>query len=237
MICGTANISDKGERMYFQFLIEDGSTKILIDHVMGKLRAQNPDRNIEYDSKSFAGIGHLSTTGTVRERKGSGLLNNLPRYLKGIDKSLRNMGRQAAIVVVLDNDLRDQKKFQKQLEDEADKLCLSTDHVFCIAVREMEAWLLGDSSAILAAYPLARLQQLKRYQQDGLCETWQMLANVAYPGGMDGLRKKARTSYTEIANAKEAWADKIGSRLDLDQNKSPSFQRMLHELRSRIEAE
>lgn len=237
MICGTANILDKGERMYFQFLIEDGSTKILIDHVMHKLQTQYPDRSVLYDAKSFAGIGHLSTRGTVRERKGSGLLNNLPLYLKGIDKSLRNMGRHAVIIVVLDNDLRDQKKFQEQLENEADKLCLSTDHVFCIAVREMEAWLLGDSAAILAAYPLARLQQLKRYPQDGLCETWQMLANVVYPGGMDGLKKKARTSYTEIANAKEAWADKIGSQLDLDQNRSPSFQRMLHELRSRIETE
>ena len=92
--------------MYFQFLIEDKSTEILVNHVMEKLKKIYPDKFIGFNIKSFNGIGHLSTHGNLQERKGSGLLNNLPLYLRGFDRSLAQMS-QAAIFVVLDNDKRD----------------------------------------------------------------------------------------------------------------------------------
>ena len=63
--------------MYFQFLIEDLSTEILINHVIEKLKAKYPDREIYADTKSFKGIGHLATHGNLMERKGGNLLNNL----------------------------------------------------------------------------------------------------------------------------------------------------------------
>ena len=49
--------------MYFQFLIEDSSTEILIGHVMNKLKSMSVDKEILYDTKSFKGIGHLRTNG------------------------------------------------------------------------------------------------------------------------------------------------------------------------------
>ena len=45
--------------MYFQFLIEDQSTEILVGHVMEKLKEKYPEKEILYDSKPFKGIGHL----------------------------------------------------------------------------------------------------------------------------------------------------------------------------------
>lgn len=36
-----------------------------------------------------------------------------------------------------------------------------TDYAFCIAVKEMEAWLLGDEDAIYSAYPEAKKKFLK----------------------------------------------------------------------------
>lgn len=45
--------------MYFQFLIEDESTKILVDHVMEKIKTQYTEGEIEWDKKFFKGIGHL----------------------------------------------------------------------------------------------------------------------------------------------------------------------------------
>ena len=221
--------------MYFQFLIEDMSSEILIRHVMNKIKMKYQDKEIYYDSRSFSGIGHLKNSGNLFERKGGNLLNNLRSYLRGFDRSLRNMD-QAAIIVVLDNDKRDLNKFRYELEKAACETMLLTDHVFCIAVKEMEAWLLGDENAIWSAYPNARRKYLKDYEQDGICDTWEVLANMLYPGGLTGLKKKKSVSQNVVGKAKCEWADKKGEMLDLDVNISPSFQHFLYELEKRIAA-
>ncbi len=219
--------------MYFQFMIEDRSTEILIKHVMEKFQMKYPEKEIIYDSKSFSGIGHLKTSGNLFERKGSKLLNNLRSYLRGFDKSLRNMDH-AAIVVVLDNDKRDCEDFKSELERVANETMLLTDHVFCIAVKEMEAWLLGDECAVLEAYPNARKKYLKDYEQDGICDTWEVLANMLYPGGLAGLKKKKAAGQNVVGKAKCEWADKIGKHLNFDRNISPSFQYFVRAVEIRI---
>lgn len=91
----------------------------------------------------------------------------------------------AAIIVVLDNDQRDVEKFRQDLEQVAKESLMFTDPVFCIAVKEMEAWLLGDEEAIEKAYPMIKKKYLKTYEQDGICDTWEVLAiwyiRVDYP--------------------------------------------------------
>ena len=42
--------------MYFQFLIEDGSTSILVNHVMEKLAEQYRDKEIIWNVKFFGGV-------------------------------------------------------------------------------------------------------------------------------------------------------------------------------------
>lgn len=101
--------------MYFQFLIEDKSTNILVNHVMGKLADQYIDKEIIWDIKAFGGIGHLQKTGNVLERKTGKLLNDLPMYMRAFNKVLQNMD-QAALIVVLDNDERDVQQFRQELE-------------------------------------------------------------------------------------------------------------------------
>lgn len=220
--------------MYFQYLIEDASTEILIDKVMEKIQNKYRNKEIIYNTKSFSGIGHLRTSGNLMERKGGNLLNNLHAYLRGFDRSLSSMP-QATIIVVLDNDNRDYQKFKNELEQVASESIMLTDHVFCIAVKEMEAWLLGDETAIGKAYPAMKKKYIRSYEQDGICETWEVLANAVYPGGLAGLRKKAKNRYSEIGRAKCEWAEKIGKELILEENESPSFQNFLKELQDRIE--
>lgn len=220
--------------MYFQFLIEDVSTEILIKHVMEKLKDKYRDKEILFNTKSFKGIGHLPTNGNVLERKSGNLLNNLPIYLRGFDNKLKYM-EHSAIIIVLDNDKRDCQKFQQILDKIANESVTVTDHVVCIAVKEMEAWLLGDEAAISRAYPLAKKKNLKGYEQDGICDTWEVLANVVYSGGLTALQKKSKNNYSETGRAKSEWADKIGKELSLEENASPSFRRFLNELQKRIE--
>jgi hypothetical protein len=222
--------------MHFQFLIEDRSTKILVKHVICKLQEKYPEKEISADLKSFDGIGHFTKKGTAQEQKTGKLLNDLPMYLRAFDKRLSNMGRTAALIIVLDNDNRDQKAFSMQLEQLASENISLTDYVFCIAVKEMEAWLLGDPEAIEKAYPKVRKNMGKNYVQDGICDTWEVLANMVYPGGLNNLKKKAGKAYTEIGRAKAEWADRIGAEIHLDANYSPSFQFFIQELVKRIEA-
>lgn len=142
------------------------------------------------------------------------MLNDLSTYLRGFNRSLHAI--QAAIIVVLDNDDRDVNRFRIELESIATQNKITVDHVFCIAVEEIEAWMLGDEIAILSAYPKARAQILHSYRQDSICGTWEVLADVVYPGGIDKLKKEC-SSYIEIGKIKAEWAKNIGIHMILIQ--------------------
>lgn len=140
----------------------------------------------------------------------------------------------STLFIVLDNDKRDVKLFRKELEDVALYNMIVIDHVFCIAVKEMEAWLLGDADAIEKAYPSLRKNLFKKYVQDDICDTWEILADMVYPGGLAKLKKISKGSYYEIGKAKKEWADNIGKYLNLTNNNSPSFRYFINSLKERI---
>ncbi len=215
--------------MYLQFLVEDMSGGLLIHELMDKLTARHPD--VSYDCKAFKGIGGFTRKNTVKETKTGKLLNDLATYLRGFNKSLQNIS--AAIVVVVDNDDRDTAEFAAELHRVAEQNCITTDHVFCIAVEEMEAWLLGDERAILAAYPDAKAAHLRSYEQDSICGTWEVLADVVYPGGLAKMKKNCQ-AYGEIGKLKCEWAANIGRHMEWDSNKSQSFRLFASEINRRI---
>ena len=186
----------------FYFLIEDQSGRRLIEIVMEKLLAQHPD--VDYECKSFKGIGGLSWKINASETKTGKLLNDLPGYLRGFNRKLQYT--PSALVIVLDNDNNDTEKFYQELYSVAKRNLITIDHVFCIAVEEIEAWLLGDEEALMSAYPKAKAKILHNYQQDSICGTWQVLANVVYPGGLLKLQKNRDNP----GRLKSEWAAAIG---------------------------
>lgn len=216
--------------MHFQYLIEDQSSTRLIEILMEKLKETYPD--MTYDCKPFRGIGGFTKKNTVKETKTGKLLNDLATYMRGFNRSLQ--GIPAAIVVVLDNDDRNTEEFRQQLESVALQNRITADYFFCIAVEEVEAWLLGDEQALLAAYPKAKVQVLRSYEQDSICGTWELLADVVYPGGIRQIRKEFH-SFMDIGSLKAEWAHNIGKNMNIEINKSPSFQRYIAELRKRLE--
>ncbi len=220
--------------MYFQFLTEDKSTEVLVEQIMNKLKDAYPEKELFYDIKSFHGIGHLKMRGNVQQQKTGKLLNDLFPIMRGIGKALLQV-EHAAIIVILDNDKNDRTAFQNELNHMAVSNMIFADHEFCIAVKEMEAWLLGDVKAIEAAYPNVRKSAWKEYEQDGICDTWEVLANAVYPGGLAELRKKAAGAYKQIGIAKCEWARLIGAQMSLTENASPSFHFFVESLTKRIE--
>ena len=204
--------------MHFQFLIEDQSGQILIEQLMQKVQSEHPDITCNY--KAFRGIGGFTKKNTVKETKDGKLLNDLSTYLAGFDRSLKHI--DAAVFIIVDNDDRDTASFRNELESVAKSRNITVDHVFCIAVEEIEAWLLGDQSALLKAYPQAITSRLRSYVQDKICGTWEILADAIYPGGISKM-KKDNPAYTGIGQKKCEWAREIGKYMDLHNNKSPSF--------------
>ena len=217
--------------MHFQFLLEDQSSSVLIEILMQKISLTN--NKITFNCKSFKGLGGFTQKNTVKETKNGKLLNDLTTYLRGFNKSLQYI--PAVIIVVLDNDTRNTEEFLNELNQVAIQNMIRIDHVFCIAIEEVEAWLLGDESAILAAYPTAKLQPLHTYVQDSICGTWEVLADIVYPGGVSKLKKECPT-YIEIGKCKNEWAQKIGIHMDIAHNNSPSFNYFLGEIYKRLPA-
>lgn len=215
--------------MHFQFLVEDQSCGILIDKIMNCIIE---DDNVDsYDCKCFKGLGGFTKKNTVKETHTGKLLNDLATYLRGFQRSLQ--GLDAIQVIVLDNDDHDPGIFLKELEEVAKKNSISMDHLFCLAVEEVEAWLLGDEMAIQKAYPAYKKNVLHSYEQDEICGTWELLADVIFKGGIREIRRR-KMSYMEIGKLKSEWADRIGEYMDFSENKSPSFRGFYEEINRRV---
>ncbi len=209
------------EYAYIEILVEDKSGGILVEQVLDKFIKDK--QNIAYRIHSFKGIGKIPLKANrVSQIKTKRLLTDLPMYLKGMDSFLKNMPRKKAIFVILDSDDEDCAEMKHSLMQMYQKLGIAIQVFFCIAIEEMEAWLLGDSDALLTAYPMAKRQFLQKYTQDSIVGTWEYLADIVYKGGLQALRKNA-SSYYEIGMFKCECARNIGVLLDIRKNASPSF--------------
>jgi hypothetical protein len=125
------------------------------------------------------------------------------------------------VAVVVDLDSRDCQALKQELLAVADACAPRPNTLFRIAIEEMEAWLLGDRQALLAAYPEAKIRFLDGYIQDSICGTWETLANAVYPGGAKALKA---LPYPVIGAEKHRWARDITPRLSIEANTSRSVQ-------------
>ena len=220
--------------MKIYFLVEDLSGERLIDAVMTKYREQLNAGQVEYDIKSYRGIGQFQRGPNAIQVKSQQLLNDLRKRLIAYDQKLA-YEVDSAVFVVVDNDKRDTETFRQELEEVVSRARVSLDCVFCIAVEEMEAWLLGDLPAIQAAYPDISdriASKHANYRQDDICDTWELLADMLTRNGIGSFRRMNPSS-GDVGACKCEWASKIGSRMDIRENRSPSFQFLIAALDER----
>ena len=210
-------------KMHMEFLIEDASggrmPECLLPKILGEYGTTHTWRIHPYK-----GIGSLpKNLDYGNDPVKQALLNDLPRLPGGY---ARTPGIDA-VIVIMDVDSRECKNFLAELKNLAAKKSPTLNVIFRLAIEEIEAWYLGDKNAVLRAYPNGKRPQkkLEKYQQDSICNTWEWLAAVIYPGGADKLKRERMAG-----KIKYEWAEKITPFMEPTQNKSPSFQRFYKRL-------
>ena len=205
--------------MHLEILVEDRSGKKALDILLPRVVGDHHTFRVI----PYRGIGHvprgLKSASDASKRL---LLDQLPRLLRGYGRTFRGYQYySAAVIVVCDLDDRCLKLFRQALVAILTACDPRPETRFCIAVEEGEAWLLGDDRAVRAAYPSGDSSVLRRYRNDQICGTWELLADAVYRGGAEALR---RAGWQAVGREKETWARQIAPHMDVERNASPSFQ-------------
>ena len=202
--------------MHFEILVEDQSGKKALDILIPKIIGNQH----KFKVRSYHGRGNISKNlKNPTNAKKRYLLNHLPMQLRVYGKSYANDPTKV-VIVVCDLDNWCLKTFRQELFRVLNSCNPKPETRFCIAIEEGEAWLLGDISAIKAAYPKAKDKVLNNYKNDSICGTWELLADAIFAGGSNALGKKP---WYVIGREKSVWAQKIAPEMDINKNASPSF--------------
>ncbi|MBF0144040.1 MAG: DUF4276 family protein [Magnetococcales bacterium] len=218
--------------MHFEILVEDQSgqkaLEILVPKIVGE---EGVDGEHTFFVHSYKGLGRIpkDLKGTTDPEKRI-LLDRLPKLLRGYAETFRGYGKnyRAIVVVVCDLDDRALSGFLGELGQVSAACSLAPGACFCIAIEEGEAWFLGDLAAIRGAYPEAREEVLSGYVNDSICGTWERLADAIHPGGSKGLSSQG---WRAIGREKSRWAERIAPRMEVEENRSPSFVHFRNKLR------
>ncbi len=213
--------------MHFDILVEDASGKTVLDILIPKIIGDQDTFRVT----SYKGIGHIPRnlkSGADASKRI--LLGQLPKLLRGYGKTYAGYGADypAAVILVCDLDNECLKTFRQRLFAVLKACNPRPETRFCIAIEESEAWLLGDISAVRAAYPRLKDNVLSGYKNDSICGTWELLADAVYTGGSSALEGQG---WRSVGREKSAWSEKIAPLMDVDNNASPSFRYFREKLR------
>jgi hypothetical protein len=213
--------------MHIEILTEDSSGKALLELLVPKLIGPYGQPH-SWRLHAYRGVGRIPAgLSTVSRAARRILLDQLPRLLRGYAKT----PGIDAVIVVLDSDDRPCADFLLELTSLAESVSPGRMVMFRLAIEEIEAWYLGDRSALLQAYPRTRLKVLDGYAQDSICGTWELLADAVHPGGRRAIHAAA---WPLPGQVKHEWATRIGPRMNPDANTSASFGKFRDGLRRLI---
>jgi len=207
--------------MHFEFLTEDQSSGKAMEILIPKLLGEGGSHRI----RSYKGLGRIPKG--LRPKSDANkriLLDQLPRILRGYGRT-PNSG---IVVVICDLDDKDNIEFRSELQGILNVCNPKPPTLFCLAIEEFEAWYLGDLNAVRKAYPNAIEGVLKKYKNDSICGTWETLADAVYKDGHKALASKGQQA---VGKEKFIWAKEISPHMNVNENKSPSFNFLCSELK------
>jgi hypothetical protein len=189
---------------WLEFLVEELSMEAALRTLVPKLR---PDLSEAFRVHPFNGKDNL--------------LAQLPRRLDGYSRWLP---RDAKVVIVVDKDDDDCRELKSRLEHMAAVAGLEPKRgtsrgrfavLVRLAIEELEAWYLGDSEALVAAYPRlpAALGRKARFREpDRVKNPWRALE-----------RELQRAGYFRAGLAKIELARSVAAHMRPEVNASASF--------------
>ena len=209
--------------MHFEILVEDASGKALLEQIVPKILGPkgkpNPYRIVNIQELKYRVMATLPRQEARTLPWDVILTQTLAIQLRAYSKAL--VRKNAVVVIVVDVDRRLLEPFRQKLEDVFHTNAPNLEGGIRLAVEEIEAWVLGDLAAVRRAYPLAKEYILTSYVQESVCGTWEVLADALFHGGSERLTE---IGYPLIGREKCRWAENIGQYMDMDKNRSPSFQ-------------
>ncbi len=204
---------------HIEVLVEDSSGGEVVSGLMNSILRE---RSVPwtYSIRRHRGIGKLPADWDQAPAVfASGLFQLLPARLRVYAKSYQSSDRNI-VIVVFDTDYREPQVLYRDIMNLRRKYADGLTVVIGIAIEELEAWLLADRQALLAAYPDIDTSVLDAYVQDSVVGTWEVLARALLGEQAVHLIK---AGYPAVGSYKHKWAEKIAPHLEARRNVSPSF--------------
>lgn len=201
--------------MHYEILVEGQSEltalSILLPKIIGEYR--NPHT---WKIHKHRGNGTIPANPALAPRPtDTSLLGQLPAKLRAYSM---NPDPNRKVIALLDLDDKNKAIFHSQLMGLLIYCQNEFNVYFPFAEEELEAWYLGDKSALLIYNPKINIPKLNGYVQDSTCDTWRFLLDADDPSLLK-LHKKDR----KLLEKKVFWARKITPHMDIGNNASPSF--------------
>jgi hypothetical protein len=206
--------------MHFEILVEGQSELTALSILMSKIIGEynNPHT---WKIHKHRGIGKIPDNPTAPpNRNDQSLLHNLPSKLRAYGAE-ENPNLVVVVLVDLD-DKDDCVTFKNELVALLNYCDKKPSSLFRIAIEELEAWYLGDLTALKLAYPDMKQAIFDTYIQDSQIGTWEILADIVHVGGFNVLTTNGKRSPL-ILQEKINWTKNICPHLNVEQNQSPSF--------------
>jgi hypothetical protein len=206
--------------MHFEILVEGQSEVTALSILMSKIIGEYESPHT-WKIHKHQGIGKIPENSAERPSiKDKSLLHNLTAKLRAYGAEEDS---ELVVVVLVDLDDRDDcVAFKNELIELLSYCDKKPRSLFRIATEELEAWYLGDFAALKLAYPDLKQDIFDAYVQDSQIGTWEQLAEMVYPGGLNELHSKGKRS-SLVLQEKANWTKKICPYLNVEENRSPSF--------------
>jgi len=204
--------------MKIEILSEDRSSAVMIENLVRRIIKMSP-LDCPIYVRPHRGRGDFPLNLSMRpEPNTASLLDLLPAKLRAYDKVYG--GTDMILIVLMDADYHSPELLSDQLTSLCKAYAPQVRSVIGLCVEETEAWLLGDSAAVVQAYPDADPMMLNEYVQDSVCGTWEVLCRAILKNQAE---RVIRVGYPAIGQYKNEWASRISDYMNPDSNLSPSF--------------
>lgn len=203
--------------MLIEILSEDKSGAIVVERLSERI-TESEGIKAQVNVHPHRGCGSLPKDMTAKPPKfANSLLDLLPSELRAYNKIYA--GKDIILIIAMDSDDKDPQALRQEIYSVASKFAPDIRSVVGISTEEIEAWVLGDKSAIIEAYPDTNKDVLDFYVQDSVCGTWEILCRAV----SENAEELIDIGYPAIGHYKALWTENISKYMLPQRNVSPSF--------------